>query len=451
LISPKFFDVIVVGAGTAGCYASHILAEKGFKVALLDRKFKDEIGEKVCGDAIGKHHFDNLGLSYPSGEELDGVFRGVKVYSPDEEEYVTVEGEGFAINRKAFGRRLLKMALDSGVNLYPNTHVYTPLLTKNFVSGVKCIDLSTHEKFELSSKVVVDASGFAAAVRSKLPSSWWINEKIDSSDTNICYREIVEIDGEYDTHYANIYLSKMVAPGGYWWIFPKKSKILNVGLGVQPTSNHPNPKLQFMKHIACKAEFKSRRIIHSGGGVVPTRRFLLVPVGNGIVAIGDAASTCNPIHGGGIGPSLISAKHASETIISALERNGVASMNSLWSYTRKYLADYGLKQVSLEILRIFLQKLSDEDLTFIFKRKLVSGEDINRMGGEGELNLKLVKKIGQALKLISRPTLLFKLKVVVDYMERVKKLCSNYPENSAEFPRWRISFKKLIESFKSKI
>jgi threonyl-tRNA synthetase len=45
-------------------------AKAGLEVCLIDRKKRDDIGEKVCGDAVGKHHFDALHLAPPKGEEL---------------------------------------------------------------------------------------------------------------------------------------------------------------------------------------------------------------------------------------------------------------------------------------------------------------------------------------------------------------------------------------------
>jgi len=56
------FDVIVVGAGTAGCLAAKTTAEAGLKVCLVERKNQKDIGEKVCGDALGEHHLKTVGL-----------------------------------------------------------------------------------------------------------------------------------------------------------------------------------------------------------------------------------------------------------------------------------------------------------------------------------------------------------------------------------------------------
>ena len=61
------YDAIVVGAGTAGCLAAKTVAEKGLKVCLLEKKPRDEIGEKICGDALGEHHLKFLGLEKPTG------------------------------------------------------------------------------------------------------------------------------------------------------------------------------------------------------------------------------------------------------------------------------------------------------------------------------------------------------------------------------------------------
>src|SRR3989337_2839970 len=99
------FDVIVVGAGTAGCMTAKNVAKAGLDVCLIDRKRRDEIGEKVCGDAVGKHHFDTLGLAPPKGEELSSRIEGIKIYSPDLETVFTVKSEqtyGFIIKRRFF-------------------------------------------------------------------------------------------------------------------------------------------------------------------------------------------------------------------------------------------------------------------------------------------------------------------------------------------------------------
>ena len=76
--------------------------------------------------------------------------------------------------------------------------------------------------------------------------------------------------------------------------------------------NHPNPKAIFNEHVA--PLFKNSTLIHAGGGIVPTRRPIWSLVHEGILLIGDAGCTVNPIHGGGIGSGMQSAVHAANAI-----------------------------------------------------------------------------------------------------------------------------------------
>ena len=171
-ISLKKFDVVIIGAGSGGCLAAKTVAKAGFKVCMIDRKAKQDIGDKVCGDAIGKHHFDNIGLAHPSGEELEQKIEGIKVYSPDMKTVVTVKGEGvhgYLVNRQLFGQRLLKEAKDAGANLSDSTVVTEPIIKAGYIVGVLAKNLKTGEKIEFSAQVVVDASGHSAVLRTDNP------------------------------------------------------------------------------------------------------------------------------------------------------------------------------------------------------------------------------------------------------------------------------------------
>jgi len=444
------YDVVIVGAGTAGCYNAYLLASKGFNVALVEVKDKEEIGNKVCGDAIGKHHFDNLGLSYPSGKELEGVFKGIIIYSPKEDRSILVRGEGFAINRYWFGQRLLKMALDKGVDLYDNHLALEPIIRDEYVIGVKARPKGTFSVREIHGKVIVDASGAVPALRSRLPTEWWVSERASKEDYNITYREIRKIPVDVDTRYASIYLSKKIAPGGYWWFFPKTKNKINVGLGLQWSISNVNPRQQYEKFILTREIFKNSKLIHGGGGLVPTRRFLECPVWNGFVAIGDAAYTANPIHGGGIGPSLISAKSAADAIEEALERDN-PSIENLWEYPQSYINLYGTKQAKLDILRIFLQKLDDDDLQFIFDKEVITGDEISDMGFTGELKMSILNRVSIALKLVTRPSLLKKLKIVKDYIGVIGEMYARYPQTPRDYLRWRHKLGEKIKEFKLKL
>ena len=443
------FDVIVVGAGTGGTMASKEAARRGLKVLLIDKKPKEKIGDKVCGDAIGRHHFDNLGLSYPKGEELESIFEGIEVYSPDRETVFKIRGErleGFGVNRHRFGQRLLREALDAGVELIDNTSVIGPIVKDRFVRGV--VVRSDGEKTSIEADIVIDASGVAGVIRKRLPSDFGVEREILQEDLIVAYREIRELKEPIETpDYAKIYLTQTIAPGGYYWIFPKRDgNIVNVGIGVQSGPNAPNPKKQLYEYVLNQKIFEDSKIAHGGGGAVPTRRPLDCLVANGIMFVGDAAFQVNPVHGGGIGPSMIAGKIAGETAVKALENEDV-SKEGLWSYNVRFMHEYGAKQASLDIFRWFLQKLSDEELNWGMRHRLITEQDILKANLGEDLRLNITEKAVRFFKGIRRLAFLQKLREVANVMKMIKQFYRNYP-GPENFEKWRKEIREIFSNFK---
>jgi len=453
-ITLEKFDVIVVGAGTAGCLATKTTAEAGLKVCMLERKRREEIGEKICGDALGEHHLKTLNLEKPQGGELEKRIEGVKIYSPDLETVFTVEYEdfvGYILNRRLFGQWLLKKALDEGAVLFDSTQCLEPIIKKNFVTGVLAKNLKTGENIRLKGKVVVDASGFLAVVRRKLPKEMGIENEVANEDVEACYREIRQLKQETkDTKYCEIYLNQKVTPGGYMWIFSKGGAKVNVGLGVCMLDKFPNPKNQFYKHVLTKPLFAGSVLLNGGAWYDPTRRPFDNMVGNGVAILGDAACLVNPIHGGGIGPSMLSGYLAGKTVVEALEKGDV-NQKSLWPYNRKYMEMYGTKQAGLEVFRMLLRTCRDEDLNYGMKCKLLTEEDVLKASLGEEFRLKVTETAKRVFRGLKRIRFLNKLRLTANLMRQVKAHYGNYPETSENFEEWRIETEALFNEARSKL
>lgn len=442
------FDVIVVGAGTAGCMAAKTAAEAGLSVCLIDYKDASSIGDKVCGDAIGRHHFDNLGLAYPRGDELERTIVGIEVYSPDMETVFKLTGEGlygFIVNRHVFGQRLLKEAMDAGATLFDSTQVLEPIVEGGFVRGVVARDRRTGERKRILGIVTVDASGCSAIIRKNLPPEMGIETTVDKRDEVICYREIRALENEIESpEYCKIYLDLNIAPGGYYWIFPKRGNRVNVGLGVAAVEDFPNPREQLYRFVLSRQLFKNSTLIHGGGGIVPTRRPLDSLVGNGVVIIGDAACNVNPIHGGGIGPSMMAGKISGEVISEALE-DGEPSVERLWPINVRYMRSYGAKQAGLDIFRMFLQSLSNEDINYGMKYKIIKEEDVLKTGLEGDVRLNITDATRRVFMGLGRISFLRKLYRMARKSRAVRKVYREYPQSPKEMPKWRMKVKAIWE------
>jgi digeranylgeranylglycerophospholipid reductase len=443
----KRYDVVVVGAGTGGCMTAKTAASAGLTVCLVDRKDRNAIGQKVCGDAVGKHHFDNLGLAYPTGREKEGDISGISVYSPGLQTVFRIAGEGltgFMINRYLFGQRLLKDALDVGAELLDSTHVLEPLIEKEYVRGVEARSLKDGSKTRLTGEVTVDASGISATVRSKLPPEIGLEQNVRNEDMVVCYREIRELKGHMEEpDFCEIFLDNEEAPGGYYWIFPEGETKVNVGLGVADAKRHPNPKDNLYKHVLSKPMFEDSTVFHGGGGIVPTRRPINSLVGNGIVIVGDAGCQVNPIHGGGIGPSMMGGTIAGEVLTDALEK-GQPSRESLWPVNVRFMKSYGAKQAGLDVFRMFLQGVSNEDLNYGMKCRLIKEEDILKASLGEEIRLNVTDKTRRVFTGLGRLSFLKALYKMAKTTKKAKALYSEYPGFPEGLQKWKAQVEELF-------
>ena len=447
--SQKTFDVIIVGAGTGGSIASRFAAKKGLSVCLIDSKEKKEIGNKICGDAVGNDVFDYLQIKHPQDDELSCKIKGAKLYSPDLKKCIDLtdpKQAGYIVNRIEFGQRLLNEALDAGVEQFMDKTMALDLkYTQNTVSGVK-VKLENGEKVELHSKILIDASGFYSPLRKKVKSNL-IEKEILKEDSILCYREIIKFSPQElnitNPDYISIILNRDKAPGGYIWYFPKNESSLNIGLG---TFMNLKGKVKDLYHQNVFNEFiktSKYEIISSGGGVVPVRRPLWSCIDNGIMFVGDSACQVNPLHGGGIDPSMRGGFHAANTALNAIEK-GDYSAKTLWNYNNKVMTSFGAEFASLDLLRMTLQILPNEDLNFALRQDLVSGEEILEISSTGEFKLPVPDLVSKALKGITKPNLLLDLNYLRIRMNEISKLYKNFPINIENFELWK---RRVIEVY----
>jgi len=449
------YDVIVVGAGTAGCLAAKTVAEKGLKVALIEKKPQSEIGEKICGDALGEHHLKFLGLEKPQGGELDANIDGIKIFSPDENTVFTIADKdfvGFILNRHLFGQWLLKKATDKGATLMDNMNFRNPIIEKGAVTGLSAKNMKTGKVNDMHAKVVVDATGYFGMVRKQLPAELGIDHDIANEDVEACYREIRQLKQETkDTRFCEIYLNQQASPGGYVWIFPKGGARVNVGIGTcMRKTGYPNPKEQLYKTALNKPIFDGSTVVTGGSWFDPVRRPIDNMVSNGVMLVGDAASLVNPIHGGGIGPSMLSGYFAGQQIVDALSK-GEPTKEALWGYNKRYIDTYGKKQGTLDIFKMFLLSCSDDDLNYGMNQKLMTEDDVLKAGMGDDFKLNITETAKRVFRGIRKVGFLNKLHLTVTMMRGLSAHYNTYPTTPEGFETWRDQTVKLIEEGKQKL
>lgn len=430
------YDLVVVGAGPGGCFCAKTAAKLGLKTLIVEKKPEKEIGQKVCGDGILKNHFDCLNLAYPSDQELVWNVAGVKVYSPDEETISETAQEGFTIDRQLFGQRLLKEALQAGAELLAGTSALGLILKEGQVAGV--IVQKEGSKFEIRSQLIVDASGARPVIRKSL--AGWVSPKPE--EIALFFREIRKTEKEIDDLHYQLYLNP-VGVNGCAWIFPKGKNLVNVGLGFLMRPNSPNPKKKFYEFIAQKPLFQNSKIVHSGLGIVPVRRPLdsLVSL-RGVLLVGDAGCQANPHSGEGIGPSMMAGRLAARAAALTLGYYHGDKRKGLWLYNKEYMRNYGSRQASADIFKIFFSAISNEDLNYLMNHKLISAKDM--VNGEP---LSIGEKAVRLFRGLSDFALLKKSIFADRTAKKIKTLYQNYPSGPEEFPEWQKEVNSRRENF----
>ncbi len=332
-------QVIVVGAGPAGSSCAIFLGRKGIKTLLVDKASFPR--EKTCGDGITGSSVSilkELGVKDEIVKVQHEKIRGLITSAPSGASIDMNAGNGmlseplYVCKRRIFDNILFEAA-KKNANAMENFTVNDLVVEDGKVVGIKGADKYGAEK-EFRAKIVVGADGANSIVARKLG----LNEfQTDRSLVSVrAYFENVEVSRDrIEFHFLEDLLP------GYFWIFPTGDNISNVGIAVV-AGDVPKRKLNLktsLENIVKNSRFAPRfknakRVSDVRGWNLPTGAQKRKRAGDGFLLVGDAASLIDPFTGEGIGNALASGKLASQTILSALEKNDFS-----YSTLRQYELD----------------------------------------------------------------------------------------------------------------
>lgn len=312
------FDVLIAGAGPAGCSTAMSLARSGLKIALLDQATFPR--EKICGDGITIDVINQLNMLSPRLAENMKAFekkvdcKGFLLSTPGgSSTFINMPEiyKTYIIQREYFDYELLKECKN-----YGNIHIFEDTqLTACSITDEKVILQSS--KGDFFGKFLVGADGANSLVAKT------VNPKRRQQTINaLCVRAYYT--NVKDPGYSDIielhYLKKLLP--GYFWIFHLDDNKRNVGLGMDErvvkkkrinlgklftdiVENDPNLKGRF-EHASMQDQLKAYRIpVYNGMKKIYDHRVLLV---------GDAANMANPFTGEGVGNALRTGRYAAEQI-----------------------------------------------------------------------------------------------------------------------------------------
>ncbi|UNQ72731.1 NAD(P)/FAD-dependent oxidoreductase [Infirmifilum sp. NZ] len=379
------YDAIVVGAGPAGLMFSRKLAEKGFRVAVIEKN--ETLAVKPCGEGISARVLQTAEVSKSDAPRfVSRPIKGAAVVAPNGKEVlITEKGEmGYVIDKRNFLRVMAEYAASKGADIF----MREPAREVTLKDGKVRVNTRT---LSLEAPLLVGADGYLSFVaktfnlekageRKVIPAIQYVMTDVKVPDPELTY----------------FYLGNSIAPKGYVWIFPKDGTLANVGIGVQGAA----PKSYLDKFIKVHPEMFSRsKIIEFRGAAVTIGGMLSQIVQDHVVLIGEAAGQVIPLTGGGIHTSIAGGKIAAEVSAEALE-SGDLSSKMLRRYVDKYNEYWGKRiRDSLKALNV-IEKLSDDELNQL--ADILSPEDVvNLANGENITSV--------AAKLLKHPIFSIKL------------------------------------------
>ena len=357
-------DVVVVGAGTAGCYAAATIARADYDVVILERKTEDEAGHIACGDAL--KGADSFPEAIPKSK-LEPAFTNTGVDHgrfeiPQEDTVleIPIPGELAVIDRWEYGRRIIEGAEAVGVDFHYDTVVNNVTQTDDGrVTGVEAIRKGEPRTYEAA--VVIDAAGSLSVLQDHVDfSESTFDTNVNYSHFCSAYREIVHVDEPVEWDDALVFKPTERA-AGYLWYFPRTDTEINAGLGFQMTEEPMKLVDDLKRDLENRPEFAGAEVEDKLGAALPTRRPYDSAVHPGYMAVGDAAGHVNPTTGGGIAGAAYAGKYAAEAAIKGLETGDVGE-KTLWEYNERVMDHFGARYAALDVYNILSTAIDVDDL-----------------------------------------------------------------------------------------
>lgn len=323
------YDVVIVGAGPAGCTAAYMLSGHGLKVALVDKETFPR--DKICGDALGadvakQFHIISESLSEKfSGFKNKIPSNGVRFYTPKHQQLDIqfkkpegIFGGGFVAKRLDFDNFFFAETAS-----LPDIDIFQNLNITSVINGPDTIILeSATNRFEAS--FALGSDGAQSIMNKKLTKN-----QVEKNHYCAGVRQYYSnVKGFHPENYIELHFYKEILPG-YLWVFPLAENQANVGLGIlssKVSKKQINLKKELVRLLATQPALKDRfkeAIPVDGiqGYGLPLGSKRRTISGNRFLLLGDAAGLIDPFTGEGIANAIRSSRIAVSHVLKSFEQN----------------------------------------------------------------------------------------------------------------------------------
>ncbi len=306
------YDVVVVGAGPAGCRVAELTAKRGLKTALIDKK--KTVGQPVQCAGLVSYRLKTILPDLPKNVILNSI-KYAKFFSSSTELELKSNRPFYVIDREKLDNFLFLKARRAGAD------VGMPVLFKGFekkreekiekgiIEKEEYLILSTSAG-KMQTKILVGADGPTSTVAVKAGFQRPANMLTGVQMT-------VEVDGIFDPDTVELFFGSTITPDFFGWVVPLSSNKARIGVAAKRA---PTIYLKRLVEKRTGGKVKASSVKPDVAGKI-IFGLMKHTAKERVMVVGDAAAQVKPFSGGGVIYGLIGAGYAANACIKAIKRN----------------------------------------------------------------------------------------------------------------------------------
>ncbi len=436
------YDIIIVGAGTAGAYLGWLLSKQGYSVIIIDRDHRKDVGHRLELIHFETEQLKESGIPIPNkAPVLVTQIEEATLISPDNNVSIRYRDFQTVVRLPLFLQQIFVLAESEGVKFNFNCKFVELIFENNRIIGIKA--RKENQEIIYKSRIVVDASGTRAVVRTSLPPNYGIETwKLGPNDVMFVPIRYFKWKHPDQPHpYPMINSVSDIA-----FLNPSFSKDQGVfGVGQLGSFEKANKILDaFIERM----NWPPFEIIKKEQGRTPYRRPPFSLVSNNFICIGDAAAITQPFSGHGVTATWYLCRIIPKILHKIPKNEEGFQKEDLWDINVQYFTTQGADYAFLLTLLSGFFDLTDKELNYLFKNlefllKPFSPTNSAETDNQEQFHLK-ISDIMKIIYSILKGIILMKLKMknLIKILRlnklagKIKKHYMKYPKNPADFTNW---------------
>ena len=434
----KQYDVVVIGAATSGSFFARKMAEKGYKVKVIEKNTFEKVGTKYDIFHISEKEFERFSLPRPHENDKAWAFEfsGGYTCSPTGKYPKRTDEAVVGLHMHEYTVLMNKWAQEAGAEIEYGAKFEDLILDDGKIVGIEYEGKDGDQK--LYAKTVVDCSGIDAKARRKLPESSTVeNFKLQEDDMFYVILRYIKFKDQ------NIYL----ADSSNWpfyksWIAPQPDR--NGGIfGIGACHSYDYAESMFEK-VEKNIVLPDHDVIRVEKGKTPYTRPPYSFVDDNFIVSGDAGCLTKPNNGEGVTSSMVQIVIAADVLDEALKANDT-SKEKLWKLNLLYNQQQGADFASTRAILTKAVNAKQSEFEYFFKHDIIFSEKF--LGGQADgpevkISLKDVLQIGTgAVAGIATGKLSFSsLKLLLEGIAlggQLKEHYLKFPETPEGYKEWK--------------